>query len=572
MQKDVEEAEREGAKIHFLMWPTKILGKDGRVVGIECAKMMLGEPDENGRRQFVPIKGSEFIMEADAVILAIGQAPDISFLPKEVELTERNTVRVDPVTLETSLPGIFAGGEVESGQSTVIASIAAGKRAAVSIDRHLRGEDLKVGREEEIKLVKEVSKEGVEKKARKFMPLLPAEKRIRSFEEVETGFKEEMAVEEAERCLNCGGCSECLECIKVCKADAINHKQIPQRIRVKVGGIILAIGSELFDAAKIQEFGFGKSKNIITNLQFERLSNAAGPTGGKILCPETNTPPKSVVFIQCIGSRDKRFHEYCCRIGCMATLKQAILTREKLGKDVRIYVCFNDIRAFGKGYEEFYRRAREMDIDFIGGIPSEIRLAADSLLHFEVYDRGTNKLLEINPDLVVLANCLIPDSDLGKISALFHASRSSDGFLLEAHPKLRPLESAMAGVFLAGACQGPKDIPDSVAQASGAAGKAIDLLSSGEIELEPLKAVVDEDLCSGCRLCESICSFIAIEMKNKIEGGTERLRAEVIDAVCQGCGLCAATCPTHAIKMHHYTYEQITAQIQAACLETRGGS
>jgi heterodisulfide reductase subunit A len=322
------------------------------------------------------------------------------------------------------------------------------------------------------------------------------------------------------------------------------------------------------------EFGYGSYKNVISNIEFERIVNASGPTEGKILCPQNGEPPKTAVFVQCVGSRDKRFHEYCCRVGCMATLKQAILTREKLGKDVNIYICFNDMRAFGKGYDEFYRRARDLDINFVAGLPSDIRSDANGLLHFDVYDKATNKLLEMRPDLVVLANGLVPNSDLGKISTLFHVSRSADGFLLEMHPKLRPLESVMAGIFLAGACQGPKDIPDTVAQASGAAAKVIDLLASGEIELEPLKAVVNKDLCSGCRICESVCPFVAIEMKSENVEGAEKLRAEVVEAMCQGCGLCVSTCPTNAIKMQHYTDEQVIAQVKTAYLESeeKGGS
>jgi heterodisulfide reductase subunit A len=361
----------------------------------------------------------------------------------------------------------------------------------------------------------------------------------------------------------------CGKCLEACEAKAINFEQQPEIIQLKVGGIILAVGSQVFDASKMPEFGYGRYKNVISNIEFERLVNASGPTGGKILCPNNGIPPKTIVFVQCVGSRDKRFHEYCCRVGCMATLKHAILAREHLGKDVNIYVCFNDMRAFGKGYDEFYRRARDLDINFIAGLPSDIRGEAGGSLYFDVYDKGTNKLLELRPDLVVLANGLVPNSDLGNIGVLFHASRSADGFLLEVHPKLRPLESVMAGVFLAGACQGPKDIPDTVAQASGSAAKAIDLLASGEIELEPLKAVVDKDLCSGCRLCESVCPFVAIEMKKETVEGVERLRAEVIEAMCQGCGLCASTCPTNAIKMRHYTDEQVIAQVQAACVNLK---
>jgi heterodisulfide reductase subunit A len=364
------------------------------------------------------------------------------------------------------------------------------------------------------------------------------------------------------------GKNVCGKCLEVCEAKAIDFEQQPETVQIKAGAIVLAVGSEVFDATKMPEFGYCSYKNVVSNIEFERIVNASGPTEGKILCPQNSQPPNTVVFVQCIGSRDKRFHEYCCRVGCMATLKQAILTREKLDKDVNIYICFNDMRAFGKGYDEFYRRARELDINFVAGLPSDIRGNANGLLHFDVYDKATNKLLELRPDLVVLANGLVPNSDLGEISALFHVPRSADGFLLEMHPKLRPLESAMAGVFLAGACQGPKDIPDTVAQASGAAAKVIDLLASGEIELEPLKAVVNKDLCSGCRICESVCPFVAVEMKSENVEGAEKLSAEVIEAMCQGCGLCVSACPTNAIKMQHYTDQQVIAQVRTAYSES----
>ncbi len=363
----------------------------------------------------------------------------------------------------------------------------------------------------------------------------------------------------------------CGRCLEACEAKAINFDQRPETIQLKVGAIVIAVGSEVFDGSKMPEFGYGRFQNVISNIEFERISDASGPTSGKILCPKNGEPPKTIVFVQCVGSRDKRFHEYCCRVGCMVSLKQAILAREKLGKNVDIYICFNDLRAFGKGYEEFYRRARDLNINFVAGLPSETRNTAVGSLCFDVYDKGIDKLFELHSDLVVLANGLVPNSDLEKISELSHVSRSADGFLLEAHPKLRPLESSTAGVFLAGACQGPKDIPDTVAQASGAAAKVIDLLSSGEIELEPLKAVVNKDLCSGCRVCVSVCPYVAIEMKTEIVDGVERVRAEVVEAMCQGCGLCASACPVNAIKMQHYTDEQVLAQVHAALAEAEMG-
>ncbi|MGD0978237.1 MAG: CoB--CoM heterodisulfide reductase iron-sulfur subunit A family protein [Candidatus Bathyarchaeia archaeon] len=364
---------------------------------------------------------------------------------------------------------------------------------------------------------------------------------------------------------NKGVCGKCQE---ACEAKAINFEQQPETFQVKVGGVVLAVGSEVFNALQMAELGYGRFKNVISNIEFERISDASGPTGGKILSPKNGKTPKTVVFIQCVGSRDKRFHEYCCRVGCMVTLKQAILAREKIHENVKIYVCYIDMRAFGKGYDEFYTRARNMDIDFVAGLPSEIHESPDGSLYFDVYDKGTNKLLQIRTDLVVLGTGLVPNKDLADISALLHASRSADGFLLEAHPKLKPLESAVAGVFLAGACQGPKDIPDTVAQASGAAAKALDLLSHGEIELEPLKATVDEDLCSGCKICTSICPFLAIEMKTDITEGKERTRAEIIEAVCQGCGLCSSACPTGAIKIQQYSNKQVMTQVEAALAET----
>jgi heterodisulfide reductase subunit A len=367
--------------------------------------------------------------------------------------------------------------------------------------------------------------------------------------------------------------SVCGKCVQACEANAIDFEQEPENVKLKVGGVVIAVGSEVFDASRVREFGYGRFPSVISNIEFERISNASGPTAGRIMGPKSGKPPRSIVFVQCVGSRDKRFHEYCCRVGCMISLKQAILAREKLGKDVNVHICYNDLRAFGKGYEEFYRRARDMGINFIAGIPSDIRSAADGSLYFDVFESGTNKLLELHADMVVLANCLVPGSGIGKISKLFHALRSADGFLLEAHPKLRPLECSVAGIFLAGACQSPKDIPDTVSQASGAAAKVVDLLSEGEIELEPLRATVDEDLCGGCRICESVCPLAAVEMKKEQKGGTEELKASIIEAVCQGCGLCSAACPTGAIRIQQYSDDQVLAQVDAALVQAmeKGG-
>ena len=359
----------------------------------------------------------------------------------------------------------------------------------------------------------------------------------------------------------------CGKCLQSCEAKAIDFEQKPETISLEVGAIVMAVGSSMFDALLTPELGYGHYKNVITNLQFERLCNAGGPTEGRILNPTTGKPPESIAFIQCVGSRDKRFCEYCCRVGCMITIKQAILVKEKMGDDVDVYVCYNDMRAFGKAYEEFFNRARRMGVKFVKGLPSEVK-AIDGSLHFDVYESTTSKLLEIQADLVVLASGLVPSPDYVQLQSILRIPRSPDGFFLEVHPKLRPLETPTRGIFLAGVCQSPKDIPDTVSQASGAAMRAVALLTSGEVEIEPLTATVDEDSCSGCKICESICPYQAIEMETKTTKNEERSIARVLEAVCQGCGACAVACPTHAIDMKHYRQEQILAQIRAA---TYGG-
>ncbi|UCE96723.1 MAG: FAD-dependent oxidoreductase [Candidatus Bathyarchaeota archaeon] len=561
---EVEEAEKEGIKLRFLISPVRILGDNENTVALECIKMVLGEPDKTGRRRPIPIDGSEFIIEVDTVISAIGQALDTTPLPRNLKLSQNGTISVDPITFQTNLSGIFAGGDAVRGEATVIDAIAHGKKAAVSIHRFLRGLDLHAGREEVVSEVGEVPIEGIKKSPRQVMPLLSLDQRA-SDKEVSLGFTEEMVLEEANRCLACGGCSECLECEKVCElAGVVNHQQKEELVTREVGGIIVAVGCEVFDASLTPELGYERYKNVISNLEFERLSNAAGPSGGKVLCPTTGKPPKSVAFIQCVGSRDKRFCKHCCRIGCMVTLKQAILLKEKLGHDVDVYICYNDMRAFGKAYEEFYDRARHMDIKFVKGFPSEVKRNPDNSLHFDVFESNTSKLLEIQADIVVLSSGLVSSPDFGELQKILRIPRSPDGFFLETHPKLRPLETPTRGIFLAGTCQSPKDIPDTVSQASGAAMKAAELLATGEVEIEPLIAVIDENLCSGCRICESVCPYQAINMEDKTMEGKEKSTAKILEAVCQGCGACSVACPTGAIDMQHYRQEQILDQIVAA--------
>jgi heterodisulfide reductase subunit A-like polyferredoxin len=476
---EAKEAENEGIEFQFLVAPKRILGENGKVTALECIRMELGEPDESGRRRPIPIEGSEFVINLDAVIPAIGEAPDVSFLPTGAKVTGRKTIECDPLTLETSLPSIFAGGDVVSGPATVVDAIAASKRAAVSIDRYLRGEDLKAGREEEIKLVEEVSKEGVEKKYRQVMPLLPVEKRIGSFEEVETGFTEEMALQEAERCLSCGGCSECLECEKVCEAKAIVHDQKEEYIELNVGAIILATGFDPFDPSGIKEYGYVKYKNVLSSMELERLLSASGPTGGKLARPSDNKIAHKVAFIQCVGSRSlKGGYPYCSSVCCMYATKEAALIKEH-ERESKVYIFYTDIRAFGKGFREFVNRARkEWGIEYFRAKPSEIRedpKTRDLLIKYE--DTLTGEMNNLQVDVVVLCTALVPSQDNRSLAETFGVKVDEYGFFEVQHQLQMPLDATAPGIFLCGCCQGPKDIPDSVAQAKGAAARVAEFIA-----------------------------------------------------------------------------------------------
>ena len=359
-----------------------------------------------------------------------------------------------------------------------------------------------------------------------------------------------------ERCifLQRGKCGKFPACKEACPADAIDFEQKEEVVEVDVGAIVVATGFNQFDPRLKPEFGYGLYENVITALEFERLSSASGPTGGEISI--NGRTPKDVVFIQCVGSRDKSVgNEYCSRVCCMYTAKQAHLVREKL-PDARVTVFYTDVRAFGKGFEEFYDRVRGEGVIYRRGDASEVYRKGDRLV-VRAEDTLLGKVVEVEADLVVLATGLVPRADVGEVAGLLRLSRSPDGFFLEAHPKLRPVETAVEGVFLAGCCQGPKDIPDTVAQAKAAASSAIALMSQGKVVMEPITAVIDEEACSGCRICEALCEYDALSLDG------ERGVMTVNEILCKGCGVCGAACPAGAISMNHFTDEQIFAQIGA---------
>ena len=346
-------------------------------------------------------------------------------------------------------------------------------------------------------------------------------------------------------------------CVEACEANAINFKQKDEEIEFNVGAIVVATGYDLLAPTSLYECGYARSDDVITSLQMERLISSSGPTGGEILRPSSGEKPKSITYLLCVGSRDETECTWCCRIGCMSALKHVYLLKEKLGDDVEINICYTDIRSFGKGYEEFYRNIRGMKTNFFRGRPSEVRNAGDHLT-IDIFDTTTNKLFEINTDLVVLVPALVSRTDAGEFARLLRISQSGDGFLLEAHPKLKPMDTFTGGIFIAGCCQAPKDIQDSVAQASGAAARAANILSKKELEAEPLVSCVEEDLCSGCSTCLSVCAYNAIDLVKE----DDKSHAKVNEALCMGCGACVASCPSGAMQQRGFKDKQLKPMIE----------
>ncbi|MFB0559210.1 MAG: 4Fe-4S binding protein, partial [Dehalococcoidales bacterium] len=376
--------------------------------------------------------------------------------------------------------------------------------------------------------------------------------------EVELGFDEKTAVEEAKRCLNCGVCSECMECVKACEAEAINHEMEDEIIEVEVGSIIMATGYDTFDPSVITQYGYGRYDNVVTALQFERMCNASGPTGGEIMLKD-GSEPQSVAIIHCVGSRDKNYCEYCSRVCCMYSLKYSHLIKEKTGAEV--YQFYIDMRCFGKGYEEFYERISEEGVVFIRGKVGEVtdRAVAEEergKLVVVAEDSLMSTMIRVPVDMVILSTALEPRSDAEAVARLFNISRSADGFFLERHPKLDPVATTSDGIFVVGCCQAPKDIPDTVAQASAAAARALSMISRGKVGVEVAVAVIDEELCSGCKICNLLCPYSAISFDE------EKEVSRVNEALCKGCGVCVAACPSGAITGKHFTTKQIMAEIE----------
>jgi heterodisulfide reductase subunit A len=352
-----------------------------------------------------------------------------------------------------------------------------------------------------------------------------------------------------------GKCGDSPTCKTACLQNAINFDQKEEIAEIKVGAIVVTTGYDLLDPTSLYEYGYANSPDVITTLELERLISSSGPTKGQIVRPSDQQKPKSITFILCVGSRDETQCQWCCRIGCMSVLKHVYLLREKLGEDVEINICYTDIRSFGKGYEEFYRKIRGLKTNMFRGRPSEVR-DMKTYQKIDIFDTTTNKLFEIKSDMIVLAPALVPRLNTKDLARLLRLTLSGDGFLLEAHPKLRPVDTFVNGIFIAGCCQSPKDIQDTVSQASAAASKAAIILSKKELEIDPLIVAVDEETCTGCGICIEVCPYEARVLNSK------KRVAEVNEALCAGCGACIAACPSNASIHKNFTKKQIMSMVE----------
>ena len=366
---------------------------------------------------------------------------------------------------------------------------------------------------------------------------------------------------------------KCGVCSKVCTAGAIDYTQKDEIIEEKYGAIVAATGFNPISMDKFDEYAYNQSKDVITSLEFERLTNAAGPSAGKLVRPSDGKHPHTIVFVQCVGSRcaacAEKGKEYCSKICCMYTAKHAMLTRDKY-PDTDVYVFYIDVRTPGKAFDEFYRRAvEEYGVHYIKGMVGKVSPEGDKLM-VQASDLLANKQLHIEADLVVLAAAIEPDKSARPLATKLTASMDTNAFFTEAPPTLRPVESPTAGIFLSGACQGPKDIPETVAQASAAAAKVIGLLCKDNLTCNPCTAEPNELMCNGCSSCEKVCPYGAITYVDKEFRGPNRTTlirrvAQVNPAVCQGCGACTVACPSGAMDLKGFSNQQIMAEVDAIC-------
>ncbi|MEE8400423.1 MAG: FAD-dependent oxidoreductase, partial [Desulfobacterales bacterium] len=510
---EVEEAEHEGVKIHFLVAPLEITHENGKVTGVNCIRNRLGEPDASGRRRPVPIDGSEFSIETDHMIPAIGQEPDLGFCGEDpdLEISSRNRLVVNSETLQTNVPGIFAGGDAITGPATVIEAVEAGKRAAKYIGKYLQGEQLPTG-EQETPATGDNWKEipdDVTAEKRMTVASMPVAERIHGFEEVSLSTDEASAQKEAARCLDCGVCCECFECVKACEAGAVTletHEQQEEIISVPAGAIILSPGTDRYNPEIRQELGFGRWPNVISSMQFERILSASGPYAGVVQRPGDGAHPKKVAWIQCVGSRDgHNANPWCSSVCCMYATKQAVIAKEHDG-NIEPTIFYMEMRAFGKDFDKYVDRAKnEVGVRYQRAMISAVREEAGTGNLILRYAAEDGILIDETFDMVVLSIGLEPHSDALEFADTFGIEPNIHRFARTT--PFQPVETTRPGVFVTGIYQGPKDIPETVIQGSAVAGSAMSLLGEArgtEVvvkELPPETDVADDDARIGVIVC-----------------------------------------------------------------------
>jgi heterodisulfide reductase subunit A-like polyferredoxin len=477
---EIQAALDEGAELHELKMPVRFIGNAGKLSAIECSDMKLGEPDDSGRRRPIPIEGSEKTQPVDLVIKAIGLRPATSDFSGQLDLASNETVIADQETLATSVPGVFAGGDVVTGPSMIIAAIGQGKRAAFYMDRFLAGESLDGGSfDERLPMIEQTDVlerlgKGVTRRDPVSLPQIPLPTRTTTGarDEVEGTMNEDEARYSANRCLDCGGCAECHACIQACPAGAIHFEMRQKNRELEVGSVILATGFDLFDPRKKPAYGSGRFPNVVDAMQMDRILAPTRPYNA-VVRPSDGMAPSNIAFVLCTGSRDESVgNRACSQVCCMYSLKQAQLLMGALPlADISIY--YIDIRAFGKGYDEFYEQAKGMGVYFVKGRVGRIEGATNqnlTLYYEDILNGGGLKQAE--HDLVVLSVGLLPNPEVLSLFPSQHLESEQIPFVHEINPDLDPGKTSIEGVFVAGAASAPRDIPDSILHAGATAVQA----------------------------------------------------------------------------------------------------
>ena len=470
---EIIEAEEEGVNIHGYWGPNKILSQNGKVTALElikCTSVYEGE-----ERKFNPKfdKSKLEEIDGDIVILAIGQEPDFEGF-ESIDKTPWKTIMVDPVTLQTNIKGMFAGGDVGLGPASVVESVCQGHEAAISIDRYILGKDLYSEREKQFEKA-ELPEDIIEINKRNYLKKRKPSLRIKDFNEIENGYDKNVVVEEAKRCLNCGGCSECMQCVEACEPDAIIHDMVAEVVDIKVGAVVLTPGYDEYVPEELSEFGYKKFKNVVTSIEFERIMSASGPTQGHILRPSDSKEPEKVAWIQCIGSRAPKInHGYCSSVCCMYATKEAVIAKEH-APDVKPTIFYIDMRSYGKDFDKYIERAeKEVGVRFLRTRVSNISEDPETKSLYLTYEDSNGRLVTEKFHMVVLSVGLEAPRSNAELKEVFKIELDKYNFAKT--EEFDPVLSTREGIFVGGAFSGPKDIPETVAQSSGIASQVASIL------------------------------------------------------------------------------------------------